>query len=242
MPKSIAELRASGRVRRRTRDHTLCLDVDLADEYRRLREELFVATAALEEKANQPQPPGRLGTRAKAALQAEREQVEELAAQLDAIADQMAEFEVTVTVEQAETEAWNDWAAENPPREQEPDELGRRALILRDAQHGGRVNFDALVKALPTWVIGLNGAPVAAGDWEWVASNASPADLDDLAGVVLELHTGRVSLPKSLRDSLATLIDGFVSESLKHGAPAPVGSTAGSPSGRRPTSTTSKDA
>lgn len=217
MSKSISEMRASGHVRRRTRDHTICLDVDLADEYRRLRGELLEAAAALEEEKGKPQAPGRLGTREKAALKAAREKVEAKGAELDVIADQMAEFEVTVTIEQAETEAWNDWAAANPPREQEPDELGRRALIIRDAQRGGRVDFDALVKALPTWVVALNGKPVANGDWEWIASNAAPGDMDDLAAEVLELHTGRVSLPKSLSSSLATLLDAIDSKQPEPG-------------------------
>lgn len=217
MSKSIAELRASGHVRRLTRDHTICLNVDLAEEYRRLREELLEAAAALEESANKPQPPGRLGTRAKAQLKAAREHLEAKGAELDELADRMAEFEVIVTVERAEPEAWNEWAAENPPREQPADELGRRSLVLRDAQHGGRCNFDALVKDLPTWVIALNGAPVSGDDWAWLVSNASPADVDDVAGVVLELHTGRVSLPKSLKTSLATLIDGITSRQPEPG-------------------------
>lgn len=212
MPKSISELRASGRVRRRTREHSICLNVDLADEYRRLRTELLEAAAALEEASNKPQPPGRLGTRHKAALKAERDKVDAKGTELDAVADQMAEYEIVVTVEQAEPAAWNDWAAENPPREQEPDEVGRRALVIRDAQHGGRCNFDALVQALPTWVTTLNGDPASADDWAWVASSASPGDLDDLAALVLELHTGRVSLPKSLSASLATLMDAIGSK------------------------------
>lgn len=204
MSKSISEMRASGQVRRGTRDRTICLDVDLADEYRRKREDLYDVAAELEEATNGKQAPGRLGSRP--AHKALRERVETLGAELDAIADAMAEFEVVVTLERAETEDWNDWAAENPPREQPADELGRRALIIRDAQHGGRVNFDALVRALGTWVIALNGDPVTDGEWEWVVSKASPGDIDDVAQDVLELHTGRVSLPKSLSSSLATLI------------------------------------
>lgn len=217
MPKSISEMRADGHVRRRTRDHTICLDVDLADEYRRLREELYDATAALEEETSKPRPQGRLGTRYSAEIKAKREQVTELGTQLDAIADQMAEYEVVVTLAQAETESWNDWAAENPPREQPADELGRRALMIRDAQHGGRCDFDALVKALPTWVIALNGNPVVDGEWEWVVSKASPGDIDDVAKDVLELHTGRVSLPKSLSSSLATLLDALGSKQPEPG-------------------------
>lgn len=237
MPKSISELRASGQVRRRTRDHTICLDVELADQYREKRQELYEAAAELEEAGEAKQQPGRLGSRPHKEL---RERVEALGAELDELADQMAEFEVVVTLQQAETEAWNDWAAANPPREQLADEMGRRALVIRDAQHGGRCNFDALVKDLDTWVIALNGSPVADGEWEWLVSKAAPGDVDDVAGAVLELHTGRVSLPKSLSSSLATLIDAIDSTPPEPGTPAPAASTGGSRSGKRATSTTKK--
>jgi hypothetical protein len=212
MSKSIAELRASGHVRRRTRDHTICLSVDLADEYRRLREELFDATAALEDLANQPKPPGRLGSKTSAPEKAARQKVDDLAAQLDQVAEQMGDFEVVVTLEQAQPVKWNEWAAEHPPREQAPDDMGRRALIVRDAQHGGRCDFDALVEALPAWITALNGRPATGDEWAWVADQAGPRELDDLADVVLELHTGRVSVPKPLRPSLATLLDEFASK------------------------------
>lgn len=210
MPKTIADLRASGHVRRPTREHTICLNVDLADEYRRLRQELFDATAAYEEASSQPKRPARVGTRSTAP--AERAHLEELAGQLDDLAEQMAEFEVIVTLERAEPAVWNEWAAEHPPREQTPDEAGRRALIIRDAQHGGRCDFDALVRDLPAWITLLNGAPATNEDWAWIASQASPRDLDDLAAAVLEMHTGRVNLPKPLRPSLATLLDEFTSK------------------------------
>lgn len=241
MAKSIAEMRASGHVRRPTRDFTICLDSDLADEHAAKRQELVEAVAALEAEKDKPQAPGRLGTREKAAVKAARERVEQLGDELDAIADRMAEFEVLVTVERAETEAWNDWAAEHPPREQPPDELGRRSLIIRDAQHGGRVNFDALIKDLAEWVIALNGAPLADGDWAWVMSKAAPGNVDDLADGVLEMHTGRVSLPKSLKASLATLLDAIDSKRPEPGTSAPAGTTDGNQSGKPSTSTTTTD-
>lgn len=212
MPKSISELRAGGQVRRRTRDHTICLDSALSDEYRRVRQELLELAGEHELQREGSAQPGRLGSRSKVT----KADVEAKGAELDEIADKMAELEVVVTLEQAETEAWNDWAAANPPREREPDEAGRRSLEIRDAQHGGRCDFDALIRDLSTWIIALNGAPVGDGDWEWVVSKAAPGDIDDLAQDVLDLHTGRVSLPKSLRNSLATLL-----ESIDSKPPAP---------------------
>lgn len=221
MSKTISELRASGQVRRTTKTHTICLDVDLSEKYRELRAELFEAVAELERAKEQVTGKPRLGhkpgeggsTTERAAIAEKRAVVDEKSEQLDALVDQMAEFEIEVTYERSEPAKWNEWAADHPPRENEPDEQGRRSLIIRDAQHGGRVNFDALVDELFTWVTELNGEPVTEDNWKWIAGVASPADLDDLADLVHQLHTGRVSLPKSLKTSLETLIEGFDSGS-----------------------------
>lgn len=240
MSKTIAEMRASGQVRRRTEKHKICLNVELADQYRRLRDEILEAVAAMEAAGKRPTGPTRLGAKPKDQT-AERANIDALSEQLDALAEEMAEFEVEMILEQTEPADWNEWAAAHPPREQAPDEAGRRALIVRDAQHGGRCDFDALVQAIPTWLTQLNDAPATKDDWAWIASVASPADLDDVADLVLDLHTGRVNLPKSLKTSLGTLLDGFGLKSPEPGESAPADSTAGSPSTRQPTSTTTQD-
>lgn len=238
MSKTISEMRASGQVRRRTEKHTICLDVDLSEEYREARDELMKALAELEEAGKKtPAGPKRLGTKA-VDLTAENEKVEAASTKLDEIADRMAEFEVEITLERAEPAKWNEWAAEHPARENEPDEQGRRLLSLRDAQHGGRVDFDALIADLFTWVTDLNGEPAGSDDWTWLSGIASPADLDDVGDLVLQMHGERVNLPKSLKSSLGTLIAAFDLSKPEPGESAPDDSTAGSPSTKPSTSTT----
>lgn len=239
MPKPIAELRASGQVRLRTRDHTICLDSALSDRHRELRDELMLLAAEYEAsvRGETPAPKGRLGSKPKVT----KADVDAKAAELDEIADQMAEFEVVVTVSQAPAGEWNTWCAEHPPRENEPDEAGRRALVIRDAQHGSRCDFDALVEDLPGWVTALNGEQGTDEDWQWLAAHASPADLDDLADLVIAMHTGRVTVPKSLTSSLSTLLGGLDSQQPEPGESAPASSTDGNPNGKPSTSTTTTD-
>lgn len=237
MPKTIAEMRASGQVRRRTEKHKICLDVDLSEEYRQAREELMAALAELEQAGKEPPAPKRLGSKP-ADMAAEKAKVQEKSEVLDEIADRMAEFEVEITLERDEPAKWNEWAAEHPARETEVDEQGRRLLVIRDSQHGGRVNFDALIGDLYNWVIELNGEPATAEDWSWLAGLSSPADLDDVGDLVLQMHGGRVNLPKSLKSSLGTLIAAFDSSRPEPGASAPADSMAGSPSTKPSTSTT----
>lgn len=226
MSKTITEMRASGQVRRRTEKHTICLDVDLSEQHRILRAELFDAVADLEKAQDEAatgkrrlgHKPGEGGSpEDRAALAAKRALVTEKSDQLDELADRMGEFEVEITLERDEPAKWNEWAAEHPPRENEPDEQGRRSLVIRDIHHGGRVNFDALVADLFTWVTELNGEPAGSDDWVWLAGLASPADLDDLADKVLGLHAGRVNLPKSLKNSLQILLGEFDSNSPEPG-------------------------
>lgn len=221
MPKPISELRASGHVRQPIVQHTICLNVDLAEEYRALQEQMFKAAEELEAvvaaEAKKPQRLGSKGPAVSAKVKAARKKVSDQGVQLDAIAERMAEFEVEVTLQRSTGGEWNTWAADHPPREQEPDESGRRALIMRDAQHGGRCDFDALVAELPNWVTVLNGEPATAENWEWLAGTAGPQDLDDLADAVMTLHGSRVRPPKPVATSLSTLLDAFDSSSPEPG-------------------------
>lgn len=240
MSKSIAEMRASGQVRRRTEKHTICLDVDLAEAYRAARAELVEAIEELEKAGQKAPGPQRLGAKG-ADLSAEKAKIEEKSAAMDELAEQMAEFEVEITLERDEPAKWNEWCAEHPARENEPDEQGRRLLVIRDAQRGGRVNFDALIADLFRWVTELNGEPVTSDDWAWLAGLAAPADLDDVGDLVLTMHCGRVNLPKSLKSSLGTLIAAFDSNKPEPTESADDASKAGSPSTKPSTSTTKTD-
>lgn len=233
---SVAQMRASGKVQQPTTTRTICLSSDLDDRYRAQRAALEQALAALEKAKDKP---GRAGGNPHV-LNA-RKAVKECSATLDATAEEMAAFEVDVVVKRWPAGDWNRWAELHPPREQEPDEQGRRALMIRDAMHGGRCNFDALVADLGEWVVELNGQPATADEWEWLASTAPAASLDDLADDVLALHGERVSLPKPLTPLLSTLLDDSVSPSPETGASPPSGSTDGSPSTSPSTSTTPTD-
>jgi hypothetical protein len=234
---SVAQMRASGKVQQPTLTRTICLSSDLDERYRAQREELTAAIGALEQAKAKP---GRAGGNPHV-LKA-RQVVDEKSAALDATADEMAAFgEVDVVVRRHPAGDWNRWAELHPPREKEPDEQGRRALAIRDAQHGGRCDFDALVADLGEWVVELNGQPATTDEWEWLASVAPPASLDDLADDVLRLHGERVSLPKPLTPLLSTLLADSDSPSPESGESPPSGSTAGSPSTSPTTSTTTPD-
>jgi hypothetical protein len=230
-------MRASGKVQQPTTTRTICLSSDLDERYRAQRAELEKALAELEKAKAKP---GRAGGNPHV-LKA-REVVAERSAALDATAEEMAAFEVDVVIRRQPAGDWNRWAELHPPREQEPDEQGRRALMIRDAMHGGRCDFDALVADLGEWVVELNGQPATADEWDWLAETAPAASLDDLADDVLALHGERVSLPKPLTPLLSTLLDDSDSPSPESGESPPSDSTDGNPSTSPSTSTTTTDA
>lgn len=233
---SVAQMRASGKVQQPTATRTICLSSDLDERYRAQRADLEQALVMLEQAKEKP---GRAGGNPH--IHKARELVAERSAALDATAEEMAAFEVDVVIRRKPAGDWNRWAELHPPREKEPDEQGRRALTIRDVQHGGRCDFDALVADLGEWVVELNGKPAAANEWEWLTSTAPAASLDDLADDVLALHGERVSPPKPLRPLLSTLLADSDSPSPESGKSPPSGSMAGSPSTSPTTSTTTPD-
>lgn len=234
---SIAQMRASGKVRQATGTHTICLDAGLADQYTAKREELAAAYVALEEA--QAADPGRVGGAGEKVRKA-KAKIKRLGREVDVIADNMREFEVEAGFHRHPGGEWNRFVADHPPRTEATDEFGRRPFVIRDAAHGAVVDFDALVEDLPAWVDTLNGQPITDEDWEFVADNASPGDLDDLAQKIIDLHTqAGAGAPKSVSGSLSMLLDAIDSRPPETGRGRPRnGSTGGNPPGSPSTSTT----
>lgn len=235
---SIAAMRATGKIRQTTGTHVICLDAGLADAYVAKREELAAALAEYED-AKAEDHGGRAGGQGSKVTKAKKK-TERLGRELDVIADNMAEYEVETMFHRHPGGEWNRFTADHPPRTDTPDEYGRRPFVLRDGMHGGVVDFDALVEALPDWLDTLNGEPLTDDDWAFVVENASPGDLDALGQKIIDLHTqAGVSAPKSVSGSLSTLLADIDSKPLADGRGRPRnGSTAGSPPGSPSTSTT----
>lgn len=182
MSKTLAELRQSPRVGLPERTYSLCLASKLIGEVRALAIELDEAEAET--------APRRAGEASPAA---------EIRARMAALREEMVEHTGTLTLVGVDEGKWRQWVDDNPARK---DNDRDRQIAL------GYCNADALLDNLGTYAHSWNGDPLAAGDWDWIRSQAAPGDLKELGRLVVSMHEMAVDVPKLLSDLLATHDDG----------------------------------
>lgn len=190
MSKSLAELRQSSRVGLPTRSYPLCLAPKLAGEVQSLLDELqaaMIREAAQTKGDESAAPPKRMGERLRSA------EIRERLAEVQAEAE---EHTGTLTLQGLTEGQWRIWCDEHPAREdnKRDDEIAH-----------GYCNADDLVDNLGLFAHQWNGEDLKAGDWEFIRENAAPAEIKQLASLVVAIHENAVNLPKLLNNSLATL-------------------------------------
>lgn len=191
-PKTLAELRQSPRVGLPERTYSLCLASKLIGEIRTLAIELDEAetiAAAQREGDATKAAPRRAG---------ESSDVLEKRAKMAALREEMIEHTGTLTLLGVDDGKWREWVDAHPARE------GNK----RDRQIAlGYCNADDLLDDLGRYAKAWNGDDLAAGDWDWIKSQAAPGDLKELGRIVVSMHEMAVDVPKLLSDLLATPAD-----------------------------------
>lgn len=196
-PKSIAELKKSPHVKQATADVEVCLSTDLASEFDALNNEFLKAVSDEDAEARKPQ---RLGSKGGPA----QKRTDEVSARMDALIEKMAEHQVTIHLGGKTAGEWNLWKADHQPREDSKRDKAK-AYDLCD--------FDALVTAIPDFLLTLNGDPYiplpedapadAVDDWRFVADTITASDLDKAATGILTMFEGSFQIPFSRASWLA---------------------------------------
>lgn len=213
MPKSLADLRAKPPASRPERSLTLCLAPHLVAEVQPLTEELTKVTTA---EASQPRRQG----------EGPSERVAELRSRINALLDEMAEFEGELRVSAVISDGdWRRWSDANPAREKgEPGhDRDQRAT-------GGYVNTDALIERLGDFAVSWNGDPLQEGDWARIfEGSTAEAEKETVAQAIVALYESRLDFPR-LRSSLSASLGRLNGLSLPATSEsATSGSTDGSP-------------
>jgi len=197
MAKSIAELRQSPHVGRTEVTYPICVAGKLVARLQELDRLMLEAQAVHE--INTPdgdripvedKRPRRAGSKNPAV---------QYAKEADKIRDQMLEDTTDVVLRAKELTEWRAWCEANPAREDN----------LRDLRVGqGVCDVDKLVETLDEYVVTIGGQPPQPGDWDFIRSNAAPADITGVAVAVVGLHEVVVDLGKSRAGWLAKRVNG----------------------------------
>jgi hypothetical protein len=189
MSKTLAELRQSPRVGLPERTYSLCLASKLIGEVRTLAVEL---DDAMDEAAAQAEGDG---SKARPRRAGESSTVLKIRKRMAALREEMVEHTGTLGLLGVDEGKWRAWVDEHPAREGN----------ARDQQITlGYCNADDLLDDLGTYAKTWNGDDLAAGDWDWIKSQAAPGDLKELGRLVVSMHEMAVDVPKLLSDLLAT--------------------------------------
>lgn len=168
-PKTLAELRESPDVGLPEQTYALCMSGKLNAEMQRVSDAIEEAVAADDQ-------PKRLGAKS---------QVMKLNDEREKLRVRMAEHEVTVRFRAKPAHVWRKWVSSHPVRED--NDLDERLGY----------NVDALQDSVSDYIVDVNGAPLADGDWQFMLDNAAPGDLWRMAAIVRGLHESGVAIPKS---------------------------------------------
>ena len=188
--KSLAELRADGRVRLLEWTHDLCLAQDLVAKVQTLAEEkkdikIELAVDPDGDVGGENKKPRRANDPRQVRL---REIEDELAATYAEMADHTGEL-VMRAIPAGE---WRRWVEEHPARVEKRDEQNRPILNPLDEQYaGGYCNADALADALRKFAVSWNGEPVSDDDWKYLLENAASGDVKAMCQTVV----ARMELP-----------------------------------------------
>lgn len=187
MPKTLAEMRAAGVVRRPRQSLSLCLAPDLVAKAQvLLRQRLDIDPEyGIDPEDRVDQGPRRINDPKTVRLREINDQL----ASLDA---EMAEHTGELTLQAIDPGEWRRWCDQNPPRD-----ASKKAESLRDNHvAGGYCNADALLADLRKYAVEFNGEQIGDDDWEFIAANAAAGDLKEAARTVVAMHEQDVDLGK----------------------------------------------
>lgn len=181
MSKSLAELRGSKQIGLPEQVYRICLSQKLVAEGRALSEELeelLVASAAEKEEGK----PRRQGEKA-------NPRIEEINKRLEAIYAEMEEHTGEIRLRAIQGGEWRRWVEKHPAREVGRDDQGRPIYDpIDEVVTRGYCSATALYESLETFFAGWNGDEPGPGDWEFIAQNAAPGDLNEICRIVVGLH------------------------------------------------------
>lgn len=191
MALSLAQMQSSQDVGPPEESMLVCLAQKVAREVREIEAELRELAPALSEEGER-EGPARIGDPATV-------RVAELEARKAPLLEKMREHTGRLGFRAIEGE-WRRWADAHPPRVDSRDEGGAPIYNPQDVEHAyGLVDVSALREVLETYATDWDGEPLKAGQWAFIIKNAAPGDLWDACRLVVRLHEGPGTLPKSLR-------------------------------------------
>lgn len=182
-----------------TRVVKACLDQSLLADIQRLTAEktdLIVAGAGTRASADadddtQDGTPRRVG-------QGVNPRIAAIDAELEPLYQRLRDTEGEILLRATDGGTWLRWKDAHPPREK--NEVDERLAY-------GLANATDLLDDLGKYAVAWNGDDFGPGEWAWFSKKVAPADLNACISAVVELHESRISAPKSLSNSSATLTD-----------------------------------
>lgn len=204
MSKTIAQMRAEGKVRRPKDAIEMCLAQDLVSEVSRLTAEktdlMIEAGRSPDSEGDEPRSPRKMSEGAMPP------RVAEVDGRLAEVYDEMREHTGTLTLEGEDEGDWRRWADANPVRFTEREDGDPIMNVLDRTVGMGWCNASALIARLGDFAHSWNGEAITAEDWQHIRANASPGDLKAAARTIVMMHEdGGYSAPKSPRPSSSTV-------------------------------------
>lgn len=209
----LAAMRQSGHLQLPRRSTSICLAGQVLSKIRSVTVELtdieqqirLERAAEISEQPAAAPGPERLGGRAAPPITAdadpEREPTEldraaeAKRAELRALGEVLDQHTGVLEVQGIAPREWRKLCDENPPR----DDNRRDAAVGR-----GYINAEVLLTRLGDFAVTWNGEDLGPGDWELIEATAVPADLDEVALLVVSMHEVAVNLGKLRSDLRAT--------------------------------------
>jgi hypothetical protein len=197
MSRTLAEMRASGRVSLPERTKTLCLAQALVAEAQSLESEREALVEAHDDAVAQATTAAASPSKkavSKPVIPDPPERIAEIDARLDALQGEMLADTGEVRVRGEQAGAWRQWADEHPARQgSETDKRVGYEIV----------DTTALLSRLGDFIVAWNGEDVTAEDRAFLLENAAPGDLTDLCQVVVQMHEAGGFRPKASPQALS---------------------------------------
>jgi hypothetical protein len=184
--KTLAELRATAKVRLLEWTHDICLAQDIVAHVQTLAEEKRELEVALlgESADGETKKPRR-------ANDPRRVRVREIDKELADLYEEMRESSGVLLMRAIPAGEWRRWVDENPARVEKRDDQNRPILNPLDEQYvAGLCNADALANSLRRFVVSWNGEAVTDEDWSYLLENAASGDIKAMCQTVVARHEG----------------------------------------------------
>lgn len=189
---TIAELRAR-KATLPTREIRVCLDHEVLADVQRLTTE----RNDLQAEAAQAKESGT--ARSRKMSQGENPRLTEIAAELEALWGRMRESEDTLRLRAMPAGEWLRFVEENPARsDSEPGHDVDQMLCM------GLCSTAAVYDSLDRFAVQWNDEEIGASDWEAIAAQISPRDLQEIVRLVVLMHQEHVVAPPKSQSGSAT--------------------------------------